>query len=60
MLHSSCANSRGRIPEEDVTSAGTRKRIILVLTQQEPSQASKIPFQQSQGLLAGASGENHA
>lgn len=60
MLHGSHASSGGRIPEEDVSSAGTCGRSILVQTQQGPAQASKIPPQQSQGLLAGAPGEHHA
>ena len=60
MLHGCCASSRGRIPEEDVSSAGTHGRSILVQTQQGLAQASKIPPQQSQGLLAGAPGEHHA
>lgn len=59
MLHGSHATSRGRIPEEDVSSPGTHGRSILVQTQQGPAQASKIPPQQSQSLLAGTPGERH-
>lgn len=42
-----------------MSSTGTHGRSILVQTQQGLSQASKIPPQQSQGLLAGAPGEHH-